>query len=488
MAMGLWLGSGMRHPFENKKSSDNWNKVEQILQYVENDYVDNVSREKLENEVIAYLLQRLDPHSLYIAGENVDAANESLDGNFEGIGVQFNLRQDTIYIVNVIAGGPSEEAGLQPGDLIIRVDTALIAGTELTNQRVMGLLKGPAGSSVNVAIKRHGQEELLEYTIHRREIPISSFDAIYMMNDSTIYVRLARFSLTTYDEFKQRVYPMKTDAVKALVMDLRGNGGGYLDAAVALADEFLLDDQLITYTEGKNRPKRAYFASDDGMFEDVALSIIIDGYSASASEILAGAMQDLNRGSIVGRRSFGKGLVQEQNEWSDGSATRLTVARYYTPNGRSIQKPYESFSEHLAGPNDSIEGGITPDVWVENDTTGITWFYAELVHSGLLNEFSYAYRDEHFNEFHAMNSQRFIDNVDTEALKSSLRKFLKTKNVPFSEREWNRSIDKIALRSKALIGRSLYSDEVYFKLINQSDPFIIKALKALKKPTSPTLI
>jgi len=488
MAIGLWLGSGIRHPFKNHKPSENWNKVEQILQYVENDYVDNVSREKLENEVIAYLLQRLDPHSLYISGDNLDAANESLEGNFEGVGVQFNLRDDTIYIVNVIPGGPSEKAGLRSGDLIVKVDTSVIAGTELTNQKVMGLLKGPSGSKVKVGVKRPGEKELMEFSIQRGQVPISSFDAIYKLNDSTIYLRLAQFSLTTYDEFQKRVYPLYTDQVSSFILDLRGNGGGVLDAAVALADEFLVDGQLITYTEGKNRPKREYFASDEGKFEDVALSVIIDGYSASASEIFAGAMQDLGRATIVGRRSFGKGLVQEQNEWDDGSATRLTVARYYTPNGRSIQKPYESFSGHLTGPNDTVEGGITPDWWVENDTTGITWFYAELVHSGLLNEFSYAHRDAHFKALKAMGPDDYIDQMEADSFQGALKEFLKSKSVPFLEQEWDRSIHKIVIRSKALIGRSIFSDEVYFKLINQTDPFVSKAQKEMKKPKPKTSV
>jgi len=488
MAIGLWLGSGMRHPFKNHAPAENWNKVEQILQYVENDYVDNVSREKLESEVIAYLLQRLDPHSLYISGDHLGVANESLEGNFEGIGVQFNLREDTIYIVNVIPSGPSEKAGLQAGDLIVKVDSAVIAGTELTNQKVMSLLKGPSGSSVNVSVKRIGVKELIAFSIERGQIPISSFDAIYKLNDTTIYVRLAQFSLTTCDEFQRRVYPLYSEKVNSFVMDLRGNGGGFLDAAVVLADEFLADGQLITYTEGKNRPKREYLASDKGKFEDVALSVIIDGYSASASEIFAGAMQDLDRATIVGRRSFGKGLVQEQNEWDDGSATRLTVARYYTPSGNSIQKPYESFSDHMTGPNDTVEGGINPDWWVENDTVGITWFYAELVHSGMLNEFAYTYRDAHFKELQAMGPDIYTNQWQADILKSELRDFSKNKSIPFLEQEWNRSIDKIVMRAKALIGRSLFSDEVYFKLINQSDPFVIKAQKEMKKPKPKTSV
>jgi len=484
MAIGLWLGSGLPNPLMQEQEGQGWQKIEQILQYVENDYVDTVSRSRLEDEVVAYLLQRLDPHSYYIPEEDLATMNEPLEGGFEGIGVQFNLRNDTIYIVNALPGGPSEKVGLQPGDRIVSVDSQIIAGTGLNNRRVMDLLKGPEGSEVSVGIKRHGVDELLNFTITRGEIPISSFDAIYLYDDSTIYVKLARFSMTTYDEFQERVYPLRTPETKALILDLRANGGGFLDAAVSLADEFISEGKVITYTEGKNRPRREYRSTSDGEFEDVNVSVIIDGYSASASEIMAGAIQDLGRGSVVGRRSFGKGLVQEQNEWTDGSATRLTVARYYTPNGRSVQKPYASLSSDGLGNPDSALGGIIPDVLVERDTTGVTWLFAELVHAGTLMEFAYAYRDRHYDTWKKLNEYNFESAVTDEEISAALRVYLENSGKEINESEWNRSIARMTLRIKALMARSLFGDQLYYKILNQEDPFVKEAWQQTKKPMS----
>ncbi len=489
MAIGLWLGSGLRNPFLRTEQTAGWQKIEQILQYVENDYVDTISKARLEDEVVAYLLQRLDPHSYYIPEDDLATMNEPLDGGFEGIGVQFNLRNDSVYVVNTIPGGPSEKAGLLPGDRIIEVDSLVIAGTGLNNRKVMGLLKGPEGSAVQVGVKRRGSSEVLRYQILRGAIPISSFDAIYLLDDSTIYVKLARFSKTTYQEFRERVYPLKTPSTKGFILDLRGNGGGYLDGAVNLADEFLPEGAVITYTEGKNRPRRDYLATTDGAFEEVVLSVIIDGYSASASEILAGAIQDLQRGAIVGKRSYGKGLVQEQNEWNDGSATRLTVARYYTPNGRSIQRPYESLSGPDANLPDSLIGGIDPDINVVRDTTGVTWFFAELVHGAVLTEFAYHWRDEQYAWLSKVNERDFSDVVSSDTLASSLRRYLGNSKVEINEKEWSRSIDRITLRVQALIARSLFGDQAYFRILNQTDPFVMQARDQLRsaKSLSPAL-
>ncbi|NQV54139.1 MAG: PDZ domain-containing protein [Flavobacteriales bacterium] len=489
MAIGLWLGSGLRNPFLRTEQTAGWQKIEQILQYVENDYVDTISKARLEDEVVAYLLQRLDPHSYYIPEEDLATMNEPLDGGFEGIGVQFNLRNDSIYVVNTIPGGPSEAAGLLPGDRIVEVDSVVIAGTGLNNRKVMGLLKGPEGSAVQVGVQRRGSSEVLRYQILRGAIPISSFDAIYLLDDSTIYVKLARFSKTTYEEFQERVYPLKTTNTKGFVLDLRGNGGGYLDAAVNLADEFLPDGVVITYTEGKSRPRRDYLATSDGAFEGVALSIIIDGYSASASEIMAGAIQDLQRGWIVGKRSYGKGLVQEQNEWNDGSATRLTVARYYTPNGRSIQRPYQSLSGSETNLPDTLIGGIDPDINVERDTTGVTWFFAELVHGAMLTEFAYHWRDRHYAWLSAVDEHEFSNVLSSDTLASGLRLYLDHRGVEINEKEWTRSIDRITLRIQALIARSLFGDQTYFRILNQTDPFVIQAMDQLRsaKRGSPAL-
>ncbi|MEQ9186713.1 MAG: S41 family peptidase [Cryomorphaceae bacterium] len=481
MAIGLWLGSGLRNPFLNGKPTAGWQKIEQILHYVENDYVDTISKARLEDEVVAYLLQRLDPHSYYIPEEDLSTMNEPLDGGFEGIGVQFNLRNDSIYVVNTIAGGPSERAGVLPGDRIVEVDSVVIAGTGLDNRTVMGLLKGPEGSEVRVGVQRKGAKNIVRYTIVRDAIPISSFDAIYLINDSTIYVKLARFSKTTYSEFQERVYPLLTKKTRGFILDLRGNGGGYLDAAVNLADEFLEEGDVITYTQGKSRPRRDYLATSNGAFKDIGLVVVIDAYSASASEIFAGAMQDLGRGTVVGKRSFGKGLVQEQNEWNDGSATRLTVARYYTPNGRSIQRPYLSLSAKGEVLPDSLIGGIVPDVIVKRDTTGVTWFFAELVHSGMLTQFAYKLRDEYYDVLKTNDEENLGNTLTSALIATSLRKFLAQTEIEINEKEWKRSIDRISLRVQALTARSLHGDQAYFRVLNEIDPFVLQALEALKQ-------
>ncbi|MEZ4721437.1 MAG: S41 family peptidase [Flavobacteriales bacterium] len=479
LLLGLGLG-GRRFGANNA----NWQKIDQILQYVENDYVDTISRAQLEEEVIAYLLQRLDPHSYYISEEDVAAMNEPLNGGFEGVGIQFNLDHDTIYVVKTVKGGPSERAGIQAGDRILVVNGDSLAGKNLSSADVMSLLKGPSGTSVEIALLRNSN--WLTYSITRGEIPLRSIDAAYMLNDSTIYVKLARFSKTTIDEFEQEVYPLNTPAAKHFIFDLRGNGGGYLDAASDLADEFLEDGLLITYTEGKSRPRADYFSTNSGRFEDIALYVVIDGRSASASEVFAGAMQDHHRARIYGQRSFGKGLVQEQNEWTDGSATRLTVARYYTPNGRSIQRPYESFETDLdyysIAPDSLQAGGITPNVIVNRDTTGITWFYAELVHRGLINEFAYDYRDVQLEILRSMPFGAFADYLNDEVIIAALREYLEIKGVEINEHELQRSKSTIAERIRASIARSLYDEESYYRIINPHDAAVKRILSDIKKP------
>lgn len=484
MAIGFWLGARFRASYSDNPVAAGWQKIEQVLQYVEHDYVDTVSRQTLEDEVIAYLLQRLDPHSYYISPEEVQAMNEPLEGGFEGIGIQFNLRNDTIYVINTIGGGPSEKAGVLPGDRIIGVDGDTIAGRGLSNESVMALLKGPSGSKVSVQLLRGPSEQVYAYEITRGEIPLNSIDAAYHLNDSTIYVRLSRFAKTTTAEFRERVYPLKNARTRYFVLDLRGNGGGFLDAAVELADEFLPDEKLVTYTEGKARPRLEYFATGDGEFEHTQLYVLIDHYSASASEIFAGAVQDHKRGIIIGKRSFGKGLVQEQSEWADGSATRLTVARYYTPNGRSIQRPYDSFSyddEYYSLSEDSAhQGGIVPDIDVKRDTAGITWLYAEIVHRGLLNDFVYHYRDVHFNTLRNLSLSQYIGTITEEQILESLRDYLVAHGVVIDEVEWQRSAPYMAARSKALMARSLYNDEAYYILFNPTDAVIRVVLEKIK--------
>ncbi|MDP4763088.1 MAG: S41 family peptidase [Salibacteraceae bacterium] len=478
MAIGVWLGSGLQSPFAKDGRSEARQKMDQIMRYVEEDYVDTISRENLEDELIAYLLQRLDPHSYYISQDDLAAMQEPLEGGFEGIGVSFNLRNDTIYVINTIKDGPSDKAGLLPGDQIVGVNGHTIAGTGLDNKTVMALLKGPSGSEVQVQVKRPQQTAWLSFDLTRGSIAIHSIDAAYMYDDTTAYVKLARFAKTTYQEFQDRVYPLREKGATSIIIDLRSNGGGVLDAAIDLADEFLEKGKLITYIEGKNRPRKDYFATEKGRFENTKLSVIIDQFSASASEVFAGAIQDQKRGTIIGRKSYGKGLVQEENEWSDGSATRLTVARYYTPNGRNIQREYESIASTSFSQNDSIEkGGIVPDFEMERDTVGVTWLYAEIVHRGLLNDFVYAYRDKHFNELKNLDADAFIANVSIDTIGVDFKQYVQENDVFIDESEWQISHDRMLTRVKAILARSLFDDEVYYRIYNTMDPYVMKAVE-----------
>jgi carboxyl-terminal processing protease len=481
MAIGLLLGLGLGGK-EKQQRSNRWEKIDQVLQYVEQDYVDSVSRNSLEEDAISYLLQRLDPHSYYISEENVARVNEPLNGGFQGIGIEFNFKSDTVYVIKTIKGGPADLAGLLAGDRLIKADTTLIAGQGMATADVMKLLKGESGSEVKVQVLRGEQQ--LAYTIVRGDIELSSIESAYLLNDSTVYVRLERFAKNTYNDFMEASLPLKTEFVKHFVLDLRGNGGGYLDAAVAISDEFLKEDLLITYTEGKSRPRSDFVATNKGSFEDLSLHVLIDGYTASASEIIAGAMQDHERATLYGKRSYGKGLVQEQNEWQDGSATRLTVARYYTPNGRSIQRPYQSIgSENTAQVDTAAEviGGIVPDVEVNRDTAGVTWLYAEIVHRGWILDFVYFYRDQHLNELEDLSFEVFENEMSDSLLLLDFRAFLIRKGFEINESEWLRSSPNMALRIRGLLARGLYSENEYFKIMNTSDEGVRAILNRIKK-------
>jgi carboxyl-terminal processing protease len=345
LAAGIYIGMRMSEPYRSSRGfftfrTGQFNKLNDVINYISNEYVDTVNSRALVESTIEDMLHQLDPHSSYIPGEDLQAMNEPLEGNFDGIGVEFHIQDDTIMVVSALAGGPSEQLGIQAGDRIIRVEGKNVGGIKITNTQVMQLLRGPSGTMVKVTILRRSTGQTIDFTIKRGKIPIYSVDVGYMLNRETGYIKIGHFADKTYDEYLKAFADLKEKGMQNLILDLRGNPGGYLKTAIQIADEYLPDGKMIVYTEGRNRPKETFRATSRGFFEEGALVILIDEGSASASEIVSGAVQDWDRATIVGRRSFGKGLVQEQSEFPDGSAVRLTVARYYTPTGRSIQKPY----------------------------------------------------------------------------------------------------------------------------------------------------
>jgi carboxyl-terminal processing protease len=488
-------------------------KLDKLITYVKNRYVDTVNVDQLEEKALSTFMQNLDPHSAYITAKEAKAMNEPLQGNFGGIGVEFNILKDTIRVVSAIAGGPSEALGIQAGDMIVKVEGKNVAGVKITNQQVIDKLRGESGTKVKVSIKRRGVIQLTDYVITRGEIPIYSIETAYMATSTIGYIKISRFSATTFEEYLNAFDKLKSKGMSKLVLDLRGNPGGYLDAAVKLSDEFLPRGQKIVYTEGRMQPKQEYNATQKGNFEREKLVILIDEGSASASEIVAGAVQDNDRGTIVGRRSFGKGLVQEQKEFTDGSSVRLTIARYYTPTGRCIQKPYsegidaynseeyERFEHGELQNADSIKfsdslkyktpagkivyggGGIMPDVFVPLDTSGRSPFLSELIYTGTLNQFAFDYADKNRKQLKANNSaitfnKQFVIN---ENVLNDFYAFAKKNGVKTPSTEGKKSETIIKTQLKALIARNLFGNDGYYPVVQQNDKAFKKALELLEK-------
>lgn len=520
LALGLFLGTRLNTPFTRERSifsigTTRFDKLTEVLNYIQQEYVDTVDREALVNTTIEKMLQSLDPHSAYIPVEDFQSANEPLEGNFDGIGIEFHIQSDTIMVVSPISGGPSESVGIRAGDRIVMVDDTLVAGVGITNNDVMQKLRGPGGTKVNVKIARRGVPKLLSFTITRGKIPIYSLDVAYPINDSTAYIRISRFAATTYEEFMQAALPLKKKGMKHLVLDLRGNPGGYLDAATKLADEFLAKKKIIVYTEGKSRPRSDYEATEAGEFENTHVIILIDEGSASASEIVAGALQDWDRATIVGRRSFGKGLVQEQSVLPDGSALRLTIARYYTPTGRSIQKPYENgfeeynnelmerfdhdelFSADSIQFSDSLKyitpggkvvyggGGIMPDVFVSVDTSDRNnQFLLDVLNAGLIQQFAYDYVDENRASLKVYrNAVEYRDRFEiTPAIYSRFLRKASTVNIEQTSSLVEGATPYIKNQLKAYIGRQLFRNEGFYPILLQEDKTFLKAMELLQSP------
>lgn len=491
-------------------------KLNALIFHIQRSYVDEVDSDAMVEDAIVAMLEELDPHSMYIPAEELKRMNEPLRGNFEGIGIQFNIIRDTILVVSPISGGPSEKLGIMSGDRIVKIEGEVVAGTEIKNSDVMEKLKGPKDTKVNVSILRRGEKDLIPFEITRDEIPIYSVDASYMAAPEIGYIKINRFSATTHAEFTEALASLKKSGMKDLILDLQGNGGGLLKAAVQLADEFLGDDKLIVYTEGRAYPKREKRAKDSGDFEDGRLVILIDEGSASASEIVSGAVQDWDRGVIVGRRSFGKGLVQRPINLPDGSAVRLTVQKYYTPSGRSIQKPYtegidaykkEKYERFYSGEltsADSIDfpdslkfytdgdrlvyggGGIMPDFFVPLDTGMFSDLHTSLVRKGIFNKLSLDYVEEHRadieNEYATVTefARKYQLN---EAFEDKIRAYAEKEEVEFDEDQYKKSKELITTRFKALIARNVWNTSAYYEVFNPHWPAYQKAVEILRDNT-----
>ncbi len=507
--IGLYINKGVG---TKKVQVEGGSKFDEVMWYVGNDYVEEPDAKKIEDEAIAAMMEELDPHSAYISLDEFNEVNDPLLGSFDGIGVQFRLEKDTIAIVSVIKGGPSEKVGLMDGDRIIYVDDTLVASKKLKNEDVMRKLKGPKGTKVRVRVLRRGVEGLLDYTITRDAIPTYSVDIAYMIDDEIGYLKLSKFSATTADEFKKGIRDLDGQGMKKLIFDLRGNTGGYLSAAVDIADEFLPKGSLIVYTEGRNRPRSYMKARRKGMLEDIPVVVLIDGESASASEIVAGALQDNDRGTIIGRRSFGKGLVQEQIMLSDQSAIRLTVARYYTPTGRCIQKPYgdsheeyllESYERYENGElfhADSIHfadslkyttpggktvyggGGIMPDIYVPLVDDSTEYYFNRIVNLGLLYQYAFDYTDKHRAQLKGYKTVEAFDRsfVVTDAMFDALVHLADEKGVVGTEEQRQAARRESDILLKAYIARNLFNDEGFYPIYAPMDEILQRALEELR--------
>lgn len=515
--IGNWYGSrfsgyGLNGNELNFSLVPRTNKISYILSEIERKYVDTIDVSELTEAAIPPLIEKLDPHSVYIPASELQRFNEPLTGNFSGIGIQFNMTEDTIAVVNTVANGPSEMVGIQAGDRIIYVDDSLVAGQGIPSNDIVKMLKGPKGTLVKVLVLRKGEKELLEFEITRDDIPLYSVDVAYMIDENTGYIKISTFAVTTFREFVEGVEKLHELGMTKLILDLRGNSGGLMDPAINISDQFLEANKLILYYQGKARPRYDYHSSSGGICKDDELIILIDEMSASASEILAGALQDNDRGLIMGRRSFGKGLVQEHIDLRDGSAMRLTVARYYTPTGRSIQKPYTEdheeyyndiyyrFENHELENSDSIHfadslkyttpggrtvyggGGIMPDIFIPLDTVGLSSYYSRLRNLGLIYRFAFEYTDLHRSQLEIFETpEAVVDYLESTKYFKDFLRYAEKKGVKTDPKGLAISKKIITTQIKANIARNILDNDGFYPIILEIDNTLLLAIEEMNK-------
>lgn len=487
-------------------------KIGTIMSIIDSKYVDEVNRAELEEVAIPALLRKLDPHSVYIPARDLARANEPLQGNFDGIGITFNMITDTILVISTISGGPSEKAGLMAGDKIIYVNDSLVAGKNIPDEKVVSMLKGPRGTTVRVGVMRKGVDNLMKFEITRDKIPIHTVDVAYMIDETTGFIKINNFALTTYDEFLRSLKELKSLGMENLIIDLRGNSGGVMDAATRIADEFLKEGQMIVYTKGRKYPREEIRATKAGNFHDGDLIILIDEWSASASEIVAGAIQDNDRGTIIGRRSFGKGLVQEPVMFRDGSGMRLTIARYYTPTGRSIQKPYNNgYEDYYNDLNDRFQrgefqvadsihlpdslkfttpggrtvfggGGIMPDIFVPIDTAGISQYFLQVRNSGLIYRYAMRYTEDNRETLSKFTGVKELESyLDKQALLDRFMTFAEGQGIRRNREAKDISGSLIEIQIKAYIARNILDNKGFYPIWKELDLTLKIAIDFLKE-------
>ncbi len=514
VAFGIVIGTFYANHFSGNRLNiinSGSNRLNNLLHIIDDQYVDNVNIDSLVDKAIPQILSDLDPHSVYISGKDVQAANDELKGSFSGVGIEFNIRQDTLHVQNVVKNAPAERAGLLAGDKVVSIDGKPFVGKIVTNEEAMRRLKGPKDTKVRIGVKRFGQKKPLEFTVTRGDIPQKSVTATYMLDDNTGYIRIKNFGETTYPELLIALAKLSQEGFKSLVIDLRDNTGGYLQSAVQMANEFLPKNKLIVYTQGRKSQRQDYVSDGHGSYKRIPLVVLINEGSASSSEIFAGAMQDNERATVIGRRSFGKGLVQQQLGFTDGSLIRLTIARYYTPSGRCIQKPYTAgdgsnyeqdiYSRYQHGEffsQDSIKhtgpayhtsigrlvyggGGITPDIFVAEDTLGVTSYFKQAAMSGLILQFAYNYTDNNrqklamfktLKELSAyLDKQNLVEQFAAYADKHGLQR----RNLMI--RKSHKMLSRF-INSRIIYG--MLDDEIWTQYLNEDDPVIAATLKVFK--------